>query len=207
MKLSDKIYLKKLQFLVNEAILNGDAMPIEDEVYKKLRDVYHGSTPANIYIKFMVPTKGSVGYCYEKSLVISSIFDDAKLVRGNRKDYEINYGPKSYHWWVEHDGWCYDPATLYKIKKETYYKLFKPKNLIELSKEKIVKEWYYKEMVRRAPLEVFFISNLMLLEDLVCVMDDEELNHEFDLFRKKINYIDSWDEEKILEAVKKMNNN
>lgn len=110
--------MKRIRLLQQKAIAKGDILSFNDEEFDKLKEVYHGNYPALIFIKYIRPNRFQVGQCFERSLVISSIFDDAKLVRGNRKDYEIVFRKGSWHWWVEHDGWCYDPASLLKTKKE-----------------------------------------------------------------------------------------
>ena len=42
-----------------------------------------------LYLKYFQPTDEGYGDCYARSLYLLAGFDDAVLVRGNRKDMEI----------------------------------------------------------------------------------------------------------------------
>lgn len=145
--------------------------------------------------------------CFERSLVISSIFEDAKLVRGNRIDYSIYHGDGSFHWWVESDGWCYDPSAMCRYKKEEYYKIFKPINLIEMNKDEITNCYYYKNMIHPYPKEELFIINLIQLEEQANILNqlgDDEATKELEIFKEKIHYYDTKTDEEILTFIRNM---
>lgn len=209
MTTKEKLQLKKIELQLNKSAKKGHILPFDDDFYNKLRNYYHGSMPANVFIKFFKTSFGiGLGLCYERSLIISSIFDDAKLVRGDRLDYIIHHGEKSFHWWVESGGWCYDPTSLYRYKKEDYYRIFKPINLKEMNKREIVNSYYYKNMINRYPKELLFIPNLIQFEAKAQLLNklygDDEMLKELEIFRNKINYYDTTTDEEILENVRKM---
>ena len=209
MTLKEKLQINKAKFELTKSCVKGNVLPFGDEVYDKLREYYHGAIPANVYMKYLKPLINP-GQCYERSMILSSAFDNAKMVRGDRIDYIISFGiDHAFHWWVEADGWCYCPTTLLKYKKEEYYKIFKPINIKEMTKDEIVNSYYYKEMIHKYPNESFFISNLIVFEAYANLLSkgtkDDEILKEYELFKKKIGFVDdNYDEEKIMKTVKKM---
>lgn len=204
----NNLRLKKIKLLEQQALQNGDALPYSNEEFDKLRDVYHGNFPALIYIKYFSPfSPAQLGQCYERSLVISSIFEDAKLVCGYRKDFLIVYGKGSWHWWVESDGWCYEPSGRLKIRKDVYYRIYKPKVINELSKEEILQNGYYKSMVNKAPKNSMLVSELIALDYFARISNNEDFKNEVLMFEEKIKYTDanSYDMNVVLDTVNKMN--
>lgn len=63
-------------------------------------------------------------------------FKNAILVRGNRKELELRCGKeKAFHGWIEIDDYCYDPTSLMRFKKETYYEIYKPYAIFKITHE------------------------------------------------------------------------
>ena len=207
MTTKERLSLKKMDYQIKNAVKKGNIKPFDEEIYDKLRNVYHGSMPANVYLKYFKPFF-SEGQCYERSFIISSIFENAKMVQGYRLDYIIHYGENSFHWWVEADGWCYDPTSLCMYKKEEYYKIFKPIISYEMDKDEIENSYYYKNMINTYPKEFLFIENLIQFEaraDLEYKLTgDDGLLKELEMFYEKIHYKDAKNDEELLEFVRSM---
>ena len=63
------------------------------------------------------------------------------LVRGNIKTLEYKYGnEKSRHGWIEIDDYVYDQTSLYKYKKDLYYKIYEPTDITKITTEDYIKE-------------------------------------------------------------------
>ena len=145
--LKKKLYFIKHDLLINEGIKNGDIMPFEEDLYERLSKIYFNGYPMSLQIKYLKPQFGP-GQCQDRSLFITMGFDDALWVSGDNKDLEYNFGKKNaWHFWVEHNGWVYDPTLLYKFKKEVYYKIYDPTNLIYRNPEDYKKSELYLPIV------------------------------------------------------------
>ena len=143
-----ELYFFKLNLLFNQGIRNGDILPFEDDLYERLSKIYFNGIPLSIQIKYLKP-KISPGNCEDRSWFITMGFEDALWVSGDNKDLELNYGKNgAWHFWVEHDGWVYDPTLLYKFKKELYYKIYLPKNIIYRRPEEYKKSPIYQSIVK-----------------------------------------------------------
>jgi len=142
-----ELYFFKLNLLFNQGIRNGDILPFEDDLYERLSKIYFNGIPLSIQIKYLKP-KISPGNCEDRSWFITMGFEDALWVSGDNKDLELNYGKNgAWHFWVEHDGWVYDPTLLYKFKKELYYKMYMCKNVIVRSPEIYKHDEWYQEVI------------------------------------------------------------
>lgn len=142
-KIKKELYFMKLNLLCNLGIKNGDILPFEDSLYERLSNVYFNGYPLSMQIKYLRPMM-SPGQCEDRSWFITMAFEDAFWVSGDVKNLELEHGKNAaWHFWVEHDGWVYDPTSLYKFKKELYYKMFMPTNVIVCTPDVYKKhEWY-----------------------------------------------------------------
>lgn len=142
------LYFIRLKILMNEGIIKREILPFEDSLYERLSKVYINGIPMSIQIKYLRPTT-SPGQCEYRSLYIAMGFDDARWVCGDVKNLELLYGGKiAWHYWVEHDGWVYDPTSLRRFKKELYYKMYMPKNIKSWGKEKYSNSKIYQDIVK-----------------------------------------------------------
>ena len=145
--LSKKLYFVRHDLLISQGLNNGTIVPFEDDLYKRLDKVYFNGIPMSIQIKYLRPTTAP-GQCEDRSLFIAMGFDDDLWVSGDQKDLELKYGKQSaWHFWIEHDGWVYDPTLLYKFKKELYYKIYLPTNLIYRMPDEYKKSEIYQNVV------------------------------------------------------------
>ena len=141
------LYFMRLSILQNEGIKKGEILPFEDSLYERLNKVYFNGYPMSLQIKYLKPTVGP-GQCQDRSLFITMGLDDAKWVCGDVKDLELSFGKENaWHYWVEYDGWVYDPTMLCKFKKELYYKLFLPTNIKSSNKEFYSQISWYQDIV------------------------------------------------------------
>jgi len=146
--LKKKLYFLRHDLLINDGLNNGSIVPFDDDLYGRLNKVYFNGIPMSIQIKYLRPTT-SPGQCEDRSLFIATAFEDALWVSGDQKDLELKYGKEgAWHFWVEHDGWVYDPTLLYKFKKELYYKIYLPKNIIYRRPEEYKKSPIYQSIVK-----------------------------------------------------------
>lgn len=119
--LKNKLYFNKAQLLFKNGLEDGSIVPFDDEFYEKMSHTYISCLPVSIDIKYFRPYGDELGKCYDRSLSMFFCFENAVLVRGDRKDLELKYGKDNAgHGWIEMDGYCYDPSLLLRFKKETY---------------------------------------------------------------------------------------
>ncbi len=145
--LKKRLYFLRCELLFSEGLRNGSIVPFEEDLYKRLNKVYFNGYPLSIQIRYLRPLV-SPGQCEDRSWFITMGFEDAFWVSGDIKTLELNYGKKSaWHFWVEHDDWVYDPTLLYKIRKELYYKMYIPKNVIVRRPEQYKKDEWYQEVI------------------------------------------------------------
>jgi len=129
------LYFNKMQLLLEKGLKDGSITPFDDAFYEQLSHTYVSCLPVSIHMKYLKPTSPP-GKCYDRSLYMFFCFPDAVLVRGNKKDLELIYGKDNAgHGWIEMDGYCYDPTSLLKFKKETYYEIYKPYNVMKATTE------------------------------------------------------------------------
>ncbi len=120
-KIKSKLIKIKKNILVDQGIANGDVAFFEEKIYTKLANYYFNSFPLSIHMKYLVP-KTAPGNCFERSQYLSFAFDHPILLSC---DVDLNQG-RDRHCFIENDGWVYDPTKLVKIKKELYYKMYRP---------------------------------------------------------------------------------
>lgn len=138
-----KLYFFKRRLLITEGLTNGTIVPFEEELYERLSKVYFNGYPLSMQIRYLRPIAGP-GKCDDRSWFITMAFDDALWVSGDIKSLELKYGKENaWHYWVEYDGWVYDPSSLYKFKKEVDYKIYMPTNVeVHTAEEYKNHEWY-----------------------------------------------------------------
>lgn len=200
-------YYKKISALWQRGIKQGDILPFDEEFYSKMKNTYIVSLPVYIWIKYFKPIIPT-GKCYERSLYMFLCFDDAKLVRGNIKNLELKYGKdNAEHGWIEIGDYVYDPSLLVKIKKDLYYKINEPKNVIKCNHDEYKKdcEEFYND-VKTTTIEDF-MPNGRKRTDLITIIptlmayvnssSNEELMHDFDDYIQAIKY----DEQQIYEEL------
>ena len=141
------LYFLRCKLLFSEGLRNGSIVPFDEDLYKRLSKVYFNGIPMSIQIKYLRPM-WSPGQCEDRSLFIAMGLDNALWVCGEQKDLELNYGKKSaWHYWVEHDGWVYDPTLLYKFKKELYYKIYMTTNVQSRTFEEYKQIDWYQDII------------------------------------------------------------
>lgn len=146
-KVKKELYFLKMKLLISQGLNNGSIVPFEDVLYENLSKVYFNGYPLSLQIKYLKPTIPP-GQCEDRSWFITMAFEDALWVSGDVKDLELKYGKDgAWHFWVEHDGWVYDPSSLYKFKKELYYKIFMPTNVIVRTPDVYKKHEWYQSVV------------------------------------------------------------
>lgn len=114
------------------------------------------------------------------------------LVRGNIKTLEYKYGKeKSRHGWIEMDDYVYDPTSLYKYKKDLYYKIYEPTNITKITTEDYIKEKkeeYYKtkkaleDYLQDGDNRIDLYSLIPILEEIV-LLTNEEIENYFKLIK------------------------
>lgn len=130
------------------------------------------------------------------------------LVRGNIKTLEYKYGKeKSRHGWIEMDDYVYDQTSLYKYKKDLYYKIYEPTDITKITTEDYIKEnkeEYYKT---KKALEDYLPDgdNRIDLYSLITILEEIVLltNEEIENYFKLIKYNKETFEEEIEKIFKK----
>lgn len=129
------LYFIMMRLLLEKGIENGSIVPFDDSFYEKVSHTYIDCLPVSMHMKYLKPL-ARPGKCYDRSLYMFFCFENAVLVRGDNKDLELRFGKdNAYHGWIEMDGYCYDPSSLLRFKKETYYKVYKPYNISKITVE------------------------------------------------------------------------
>lgn len=114
------------------------------------------------------------------------------LVRGNIKTLEYKYGnEKSRHGWIEIDDYVYDQTSLYKYKKDLYYKIYEPTDITKITTEDYIKEKkeeYYKtkkvleDYLPDGDNRIDLYSLITILEEIV-LLTNEEIENYFKLIK------------------------
>ena len=168
-----KLYFKRLHLLKMYGIAKGLILPFEDEMYQALENVVYAGIPAIMYLKFLQPTLPP-GKCEERSYVITMAFKDCFLVRGSHKDLELNHGKKrSTHYWVEHNGWCYDPSLMVKIQQKLYYQMFQLTNVKKYHRSEFEQEDFYQQCIN-GHIGRFSLSMTAPLIEAIALMSNNQ---------------------------------
>lgn len=145
--LKKKLYFMKSKLLLADGAKKGEILYFEDELYQRLSKIYFNGIPLSIHLKYLKPMF-SLGQCEDRSMFIAMGLDNALRVSGDHKDLELMYGKdNAVHYWVEHDGWVYDPTFLCKFKRELYYKIYKPTNIQKCRADKYMSVGHWKEIL------------------------------------------------------------
>ncbi|MDO4282805.1 MAG: hypothetical protein Q4D02_04135 [Clostridia bacterium] len=124
-----RLFLKRIYLLLKIGVFLGKVQLFEEDVYDKLKGFYFNGIPLSIHIKYLKPIMGP-GKCYDRSLLLSFGFEHPTLIQADMKDLELKYGKDSaWHYFIESNGYVYDPTMLLKIDKRLYYLMRKPKNM------------------------------------------------------------------------------
>lgn len=146
-RLKKSLYFMRCNLLFNEGLKNGNILSFEGDLYERLSKIYFNGFPLSIKIKYLKPMV-SPGNCEDRSWFITMGFEDALWVSGDLRTLELQYGKAgAWHFWVEHDGWVYDPTLLYKFKKEVYYKIYMPSNVRIRTVEEYKNDEWYRDII------------------------------------------------------------
>lgn len=210
-KLRKKLFFKKMEVLYTKAVNEGKITEFDDEVFEKMSGTIIACLPVSLYIKHSKHLFAS-GTCYDRSLyMFLALDDDAVLVRGNNKDLELKYGKgHGGHGWVEVGNFVYDPSTMLKYDKDTYYKLYGCTDVKKTDKVTYLSE--HKDFVEqhvstdfddfrpggKRRLELGFL--VYQTKALAHFIGDEELIRDLDAYLEDIQY----DEKQIAEEREKV---
>ena len=148
-KLKFDLHQKKYKMLLIYGLSKGLIFPYDDELIKRLRNVYYGGVPASI---ILLSNHMSNGYCYDRALLMARAFldtsDDVKLLYGDIDSLKFN--PKfisdsphyADHCFVERitkDGreLIYDTSCGFVFDKKLYWLMERPKLRHVNDKDKI----------------------------------------------------------------------
>lgn len=195
-KLKKKLNFLRCDLLINEGLRNGTIVPFEDDLYERLSKIYFNGYPLSIQIKYLKPMVGP-GQCEDRSWFITMAFDDALWVSGDNKDLELKFGKQgAWHFWVEHDDWVYDPTLLYKFKKEVYYNIYLPTNIVYRKAEEYKKHEWYQDVVKTTVEDlkpggkkrVNLCMSIPLVQGISQMSDNKDFINELDQHLKMIEY-------------------
>ena len=145
--LSKKLYFIRRDLLINQGLKNATIVSFDNDLYERLSKVYFAGIPVSINIRYLKPFIRQ-GHCDDRSLFITMGFENAVLVKGYQKGLELKFGKEnSWHYWVEDDGWVYDPTLLYKFKKELYYKIYEPSDVKYFNADEYKNHQIYHEVI------------------------------------------------------------
>lgn len=211
-KLKKDLYFKKANIIFRNGILNKEIEPFNDDFYNELAKTYIFGLPVSIHIKYLKPNRPP-GKCFERSLYMFLAQPSSILVRGNIKTLEYKYGKEnSRHGWIEMDDYVYDPTSLYKYKKDLYYKIYEPTDITKTTKEDYIKEnkeEYYKtkktleDYLPDGDNRIDLYSLIPILEEIVLLINDETFNKEIENYFKLIKYNKDTFEEEIEKIFQK----
>ena len=130
------------------------------------------------------------------------------LVRGNIKTLEYKYGnEKSRHGWIEIDDYVYDQTSLYKYKKDLYYKIYEPTDITKITTEDYIKENKEEYHKTKKALEDYLPDgdNRIDLYYLITILEEIVLltNEEIENYFKLIKYNKETFEEEIEKIFQK----
>lgn len=193
-----KLFFTRFHVLAAKASQQGKITEFDDEIYQKMNNTIIACFPVSFFIKHS-KHMFALGTCYERSLYMFLALDNAILVRGNNKDLEYNYGEgHGGHGWVEVGDYVYDPSTMLKYDKETYYELYGCTDVTKTDKETYLKlnQDFVDSYVstdfndfrpggkRRLELGIL----IMQVQTLASMLDDEEFRKDLDDYLKLVEY-------------------
>lgn len=197
-EIKKKLFFARFHVLAAKASQQGKITEFDDEIYEKMKGTIISCFPVSFFIKHS-KHMFALGTCYERSLYMFLALDDAILVRGNNKDLEYNYGEgHGGHGWVEVGDYVYDPSTMLKYDKATYYELYGCTDVTKTDKETYLSlnQDFVNSSVsrdyndfrpggkRRLELGVL----IMQVQTLASMLDDEEFRKDLDAYLKLVEY-------------------
>lgn len=196
-KIKKRLSDNKVKVCLNYGFSNGLIKPFEPELYKRLDNVIFAGIPASIQIKYLKPMLPP-GKCFERSYLITMGFDNCLLVCGDRKDMELVYGKDAaWHYWVEKDGWVYDPTMLLKIDKNIYYKAFGVTVNTTQTKEELMQDNNYRKAASGEFDKFILLSAIPLIEGIAKLKGDVNFINEVEDYKQRIGY----NQEELSEAL------
>ena len=197
------IYLKKLDYLLNMGLDDGDVTIYDDALIDNLRNIYIGEIPASIIIMMKDYCNG---LCLYRSLLIAAALqnDNFKLIKANtntlRKNPELiakaeyNDNQNFYtHYFIEYidetgDEWIYDTSLMFKIDKELYYDMENPE-IIEIIKPTDVYEYtLFKDIINNKVMDQQYkLSDLKFTQPTTIqdILYQGKLRNEFNLLNEQ----------------------
>ena len=194
-KLKKQLFDVYKKTIINYGLDNKEIIPIEKEVFTKLKHFYVSGVPLSIHLR-MRPVLPP-GRCYERRFYIALALDNAVVADGKIKSLESKTEKdRSGHGWVEKDGWVYDPTTLYKYKKELYYKIHRPYDLeyyyydeySEYPFYKYLKETKLEDLKPNGKKRLFLISTIPVIQEIVRLSNNQEVIEELNEYLADIEY-------------------
>lgn len=203
----------KLNQLYVWGLKNGYIAPYDDELIKKLRNIYDGGIPASI---LLLSNGMSNGYCYDRALLMSRAFldeeDDVQLVYATIDSLKLNpqFADKDNPLFADHciveritkdgkhliydtsSGFVYDKKLYFLMEHPRIRKVRKKSSIIEFVKSD---EYYHPEDIERDK----YVSSLILpmIEmtygrptEMYSHLGIELLQREIEHFKKVVNYDD-----------------
>lgn len=187
-KIKKRLSDNKVKMCLNYGFSNDLVKSFEPELYKRLDNVIFAGIPASIQIKYLKPMLPP-GKCFERSYLITMGFDDCLLVCGDRKDMELAYGKEAaWHYWVEKDGWVYDPTMLLKIEKNLYYKAFGVTVNTMQTKEELMQDENYRKAAAGEFDKFILLSAIPLVEGIARLKEDMNFIKEVEEYKQRIGY-------------------
>lgn len=196
--LKKELYFKRLELLMKKGFKEGKIVYFDNEFYDKMNNTYINSMPVSMHIKYLRPILPP-GKCYDRSLMMFLCFDDALLVRADKKALEYQYGKaEAGHGWIEIGNYVYDPTTLLRFDKDLYYKIFLPSDIMKYTAEeyrKINPDFY--DYIKNTKIEDFkpggvkrteLSTTIPLLTSLADSMNDEFFKKEIEEYLELIEY-------------------
>lgn len=121
-----ELYKKRNELLFQKGIEKREIVPFDDEFYNNLKNTFVSSIPAYINVKYFNYAM-DIDERYSKVFQIFMSFKNSKLVSGKTKYFDDEYEDYS---WVEIDDYVFDAYLMMKFKKDLYYKIISPKNIV-----------------------------------------------------------------------------
>lgn len=187
-KFKNNLFSSRVKSLLNYGFSNDLILQFEPELYERLDHVIFAGIPASMQIKYLKPILPP-GKCFDRSYLITMGFDDCLLVCGDRKDMELSYGKDAaWHYWVEKDGWVYDPTMILKIEKNLYYKTFGVTVNGTQTKEELMQDENYKKSAAGEFDKFILLSAIPLVEGIAKLKGDVNFINDIEEYKKRVNY-------------------
>lgn len=171
--------------------------PFLDEFYSNLSETYIYGIPVDIYIRYLQPILPP-GKCFDRSMYMFLATPESVLVRGDLKSLKLKYGDNSArHGWIEVGDYVYDSTSLLKYKKDVFYDIYQPSNVVMTSHDEFIlkhSKYYYdtkKKLEDYLPggynrTDLYCI--VLILEEIFNTTSDENLKKALENYFKLIEY-------------------